>query len=84
MQAYALQSVQMIDAIIAQAADAFVPCSLNCTTNIVHERAGHQHENESVPDLRQFGKRFLGRIDMDLPSVFLVRASFDIASLLKR
>lgn len=44
MQGYALQSVQMIDAIIAQAADAFVPCSLNCTTNIVHERAGHLEE----------------------------------------
>ena len=44
MQAYALQSVQMIDAIIAQAADAFVPCSLNCTTTIVHERAGHLEE----------------------------------------
>ena len=40
----ALYSVQMIDAIIAQAAEAFVPCSLYCTTNIVHERAGYLEE----------------------------------------
>ncbi len=40
----ALHSVQMIDNIIAQAASAWVPCSLNCTTNIVHERAGYLEE----------------------------------------
>ncbi|MBQ9578264.1 MAG: hypothetical protein IJR28_01890 [Ottowia sp.] len=40
----ALYSVQMIDAVIAQAAEAYVPCSINCTTNIVHERAGYLEE----------------------------------------
>ena len=40
----ALFNVQMIDAVIAQAVEAFVPCSINCTTNIVHERAGYLEE----------------------------------------
>ena len=40
----ARESVQMIDFIIAQAAKAYVPCSLNCTTNIVHEGAAYMEE----------------------------------------
>lgn len=44
MHERAKQSVRMIDFIIAQAAKAYVPCSINCTTNIVHERAAYLEE----------------------------------------